>query len=193
MQCIVLTLTGEQIGCACHMPVTCHYVTSWVKVDRTTEFDVTRHCMMLHCVHWGCSTLIIFVQIFKVYLLTMNNHPTTYYDCHSGTVWVIWEGMILPEMLLWRKHLTYWPEMYSGHLLTSDHDKHSYPVTSLSLKNLRYYADMFLHINIRVTLTFDQLTSKFVGVIYWSWPVVLPSTMTSFKNVSGYWADTAFA
>ena len=27
LQCIVIPLTGEQIGCACHMPVTCHYVT----------------------------------------------------------------------------------------------------------------------------------------------------------------------
>ena len=41
-----------------------------------------------------------------------------------------------------------------------------------------------------MTLTFDILTSTFIGVIHWSWPIFLPSRMTvtykHFKILSGH-------
>ena len=41
-----------------------------------------------------------------------------------------------------------------------------------------------------MTLTFDLVTSKFIGVIYWPWLIYLPSTMTVtqklFKILSGH-------
>jgi len=49
---------------------------------------------------------------------------------------------------------------------------------------------MVFALNATVTLTFDQLTSICVGVIYWPWPIFLPSTMTVthklFKILSGH-------
>ena len=49
---------------------------------------------------------------------------------------------------------------------------------------------MVFALNGTVTLTFDLVTSKFVGVIYWPWPIFLPSTMTVsrklFKILSGH-------
>ena len=145
----------------------------------------------------------------------------------------------LHEKLLWPKYLTYWPKTSSGHLLTCDHDKPSYQVPRLSLKNFsrywadmvfalngtvtftfdlvtskfigsstnhdqssyqvpwlslinfsRYWVDMVFALNGTVTLTFDLVTSKFIGVIYWPWPIFLPSIMTVthklFKILSGH-------
>ena len=41
-----------------------------------------------------------------------------------------------------------------------------------------------------MTLTFDLVTSKFIGVIYWPWPIFIQSTMTVthklFKILSGH-------
>jgi len=37
------------------------------------------------------------------------------------------------------------------------------------------------------------VTSKFIGVIYWPWPIFLPSTMTVTHKLSRYWADMVFA
>ena len=41
-----------------------------------------------------------------------------------------------------------------------------------------------------MTLTYHLLTSKFIGVIYWPWPILLPSKMTVtnklFKILSGH-------
>jgi len=37
---------------------------------------------------------------------------------------------------------------------------------------------MVFALNGTVTLTFDLVTWKFIGVIYWPWPIFLPSTMT---------------
>ena len=49
---------------------------------------------------------------------------------------------------------------------------------------------MVFALNGIVTLTFDLVTSKFIGVIYWPWPIFLPSTMTVthklFKILSGH-------
>jgi len=49
---------------------------------------------------------------------------------------------------------------------------------------------MVFTLNDSVTLTFDLVTSKFNGVIYWPWPTYLPSTMTVtkklFKILSGH-------
>ena len=35
-----------------------------------------------------------------------------------------------------------------------------------------------IHNDATVTLTFDIVTSKCIGVVYWPWPIFLPSTMT---------------
>ena len=53
----------------------------------------------------------------------------------------------------------------------------------LSLINFsRYWADTVFALNASVTLTFDLWTSKFIGVIYWPWPIFLLSRMTvSYK------------
>jgi len=49
---------------------------------------------------------------------------------------------------------------------------------------------MFFALNATVILTFDLVTSKCIGVIYWPWPNFLPSTMTVtqklFKILSGH-------
>ena len=49
---------------------------------------------------------------------------------------------------------------------------------------------MVFALNGTVTLTFDLVTSKFIGVIYWPWLIFLPSTMTVthklFKILSGH-------
>jgi len=49
---------------------------------------------------------------------------------------------------------------------------------------------MVFALNGTVTLTFDLVTLKFIGVIYWPWPIFLPSTMTVthklFKILSGH-------
>jgi len=49
---------------------------------------------------------------------------------------------------------------------------------------------MVFALNGTVTLTFDLVTSKFIGVIYWPWPIFLTSTMTvshkPFKILSGH-------
>jgi len=67
----------------------------------------------------------------------------------------------------------------------------SYQVEWLSLINVsRYWADMIFAFNPSMTLTFDLVTSKFVGVIYWPWPIFLQSTTTVtqklFKILSGH-------
>jgi len=49
---------------------------------------------------------------------------------------------------------------------------------------------MVFALNGTVTLTFDLVTSKYIGVIYWPWPIFLLSTMTVshklFKILSGH-------
>jgi len=49
---------------------------------------------------------------------------------------------------------------------------------------------MVFALNGTVTLTFDEVTSKVIGVIYWLCPIYLPSTMTVtqklFKILSGH-------
>ena len=75
---------------------------------------------------------------------------------------------------------------------STDHNQSSYSVEWLSLINFsRYWANMVFALNATVTLTFDQVTSKFIGVIYWPWPIYLPSTMTVtqklFKILSGHY------
>ena len=49
---------------------------------------------------------------------------------------------------------------------------------------------MVFALNATVTLTFDLVTSKFIGVIYWPWPIFLQSRMTVthklFKILSGH-------
>jgi len=90
--------------------------------------------------------------------------------------------------------LTIWPTdltMYSGHLLTSDHDKPSYQVKWLSLLNFsRYWADTVFALNATVNLTFNLLISKIIEAIYWQLPIFLPSRMTVihklFKILSGH-------
>jgi len=42
----------------------------------------------------------------------------------------------------------------------------------------RYWADMGFALNGTVTLTFDLVTWKLIGVIYWPWPIFLQSAMT---------------
>jgi len=53
---------------------------------------------------------------------------------------------------------------------------------------------MVFALNCTVTLTFDLVTSEFIWVIYWPWPIFLPSTMTVthklFKILSGH--DVAY-
>jgi len=45
-----------------------------VKVDWKMEFDnATRYCIILPCAHYGCTTIILYVQIYKGHLLTMTN------------------------------------------------------------------------------------------------------------------------
>ena len=85
-----------------------------------------------------------------------------------------------------------WPndlKIYRCHLLsmtnlsTKYHDCHSETFQDIEQA-------WFLHKNATVTLTFDLLNSKFIGVIYWPWPIYLPSTMTVtqklFKILSGH-------
>jgi len=52
------------------------------------------------------------------------------------------------------------------------------------------WADMVFALNGTVTLTFDLVTSKLIQVIYWAWPIFLPSAMTVthklFKILSGH-------
>jgi len=74
---------------------------------------------------------------------------------------------------------------------STDHDQSSYQVQWLSPINFsRYWADMVFTLNATVTLTFDLVTSKFIWVIYWVWPIFLPSTMNVthklFKILSGH-------
>jgi len=87
--------------------------------------------------------------------------------------------------------LDLWPtdlKICRGHLLTMTnlptkyHDCHS--------KTSRYWADIVFASNATVTLTFDLVTLKFIGVIYWVSPTFLLSTMTVtqklFKVLSGH-------
>ena len=67
----------------------------------------------------------------------------------------------------------------------------SYQVEWLSLINFsRYWVDTVFELSANVTLTFDLVTSKFIEVIYWPWPIFLPSTMAVpyklFKKLSGH-------
>ena len=67
----------------------------------------------------------------------------------------------------------------------------SYQLPWLSIKNFsRFLADMVFALNATVTLTFDLVTSKFVRLISWIWPIFLLSTMTVahklFKILSGH-------
>jgi len=47
----------------------------------------------------------------------------------------------------------------------------------------RYWTDNVFALNGTVTLTFDPVTSKCKGVIYWPWLIFLQSTMTVTKTV----------
>jgi len=59
-----------------------------------------------------------------------------------------------------------------------------YQVEWMSPKNFsRHWADIVFAINGTVTLTFDLVTSEFVGIIYWPWPIFLSSTMTVTHNL----------
>jgi len=78
----------------------------------------------------------------------------------------------------WYCDLDLWPSdlrMYRGNLLTminlpiKYHDCHS--------NFSRYWADMVFAFNSIVTLTFDLVTSEFIGVINWPWPIFLSSSM----------------
>ena len=55
---------------------------------------------------------------------------------------------------------------------------------------LWFWADKVFAVNATVTLTFDLVSSKCIGVIYWVWPIFLLSTMTVtqklFKILSGH-------
>jgi len=44
-----------------------------------------------------------------------------------------------------------------------------------------------------VNLTFDLVTSKCLGVIYWPWPNFLLSRVTVTHKLSRYWVETVFA
>jgi len=84
--------------------------------------------------------------------------------------------------------LDLWPQNVQGS--STDHDQPSYNVEWSSLINFsRYWADMVFALNATVTLTFDLVTSKCIGVIYWPWPIFLLSNMTVthklFKILSG--------
>jgi len=119
----------------------------------------------------------------------MTNLSTMYYDCHSETSQDIERTWFFHKMLLWLWHLTYWPQNLWGS--STDHDQSSYQEKWLSLiKFSRYWADMVFALNASVTLTFDLVTSKFIAVIYWPWPIFLPSSMTVthklFKILSGH-------
>jgi len=73
--------------------------------------------------------------------------------------------------------LDLWPKNVKGSSI--EYDKFSYQVPWLSPRNFSWYwADMVLVLNATVTLTFDLLTSKRIGVIYWPWPIIVPSRMT---------------
>jgi len=52
---------------------------------------------------------------------------------------------------------------------------------------------MVFALNGTVTLTFDLVTSKFIGVIYWPWPILLPSTMTVTLKLFKIVTDMVFA
>jgi len=85
--------------------------------------------------------------------------------------------------------LDLWPKNVKGS--SADHEQSSYQVEWLSLINfLRYWADKLFALNTTLTLTFDLVTSKFIGVIYWPWLIFNPSTMTVthklFKILSGH-------
>ena len=44
-----------------------------------------------------------------------------------------------------------------------------------------------------MTLTFDLVTSTFIGVVYWPWPIFLPSRTTVTHELLKNWADIVFA
>jgi len=92
----------------------------------------------------------------------------------------------------WYCDLDLWPsdlKIDRGHQLTMTNLPYQEPWLSL-INFSRYWADMVFALNGTVTLTFDLVTSKFIGIIYWPWPIFLPSTMTVthklFKILSGH-------
>jgi len=89
------------------------------------------------------------------------------------------------DLDLWHSDL----KMYRGHLLTMTnlptkyHDCHSETFQDIE----RMYGFCIIS---TVTLTFDPVTSKCIGVICWPWPIFQPSSMTVtqklFKILSGH-------
>jgi len=137
---------------------------------------LSRHvfCIKYHCDLdlWPSD-----LKMYRGHLLSMTNLPTKYHDCHSETFQDIEWKWFLYKMLLWPWHLTYWPQNVYGS--STDHNQSFYTVEWLSLINFsRYWADMVFALNATVTLTFDLVTSKCIGVIYWVQPIFLLSTMT---------------
>jgi len=89
------------------------------------------------------------------------------------------------DLDLWPSHLKF----YRDHLLTMTNLATQVPWLSF-INFLRYWADMVFALNGTVTLTFDLMTSKYIGVIYWPCPIFLTNTMTVthklFKILSGH-------
>jgi len=77
----------------------------------------------------------------------------------------------------WYCDLDFWPsdlKIYRGHLLT---------MTNLHAKYMTVTHKLFKILSghgfcIKWYCDLDLVDSKFVGVIYWPWPIFLPSTMT---------------
>jgi len=82
--------------------------------------------------------------------------------------------VFLHEMLLWPWHLTYWPQNVQG----SSTGPIFLPSRMTVTQTFQDIEQDGFALNATVTLTFDLVTSKWIGVIYWPWPIFLPSRMT---------------
>ena len=55
--------------------------------------------------------------------------------------------------------------------------------TDLKIKFSCYWSETVFHVKVTLTLTFDQLTSKSIGFICWSWPIHLLSMRSLGQSV----------
>ena len=58
---------------------------------------------------------------------------------------------------------------------------------------LSYWLETIFKEKVTVTLTFDLLTSKSLGVIYWSYPTTVWSFNYLVKGLSSYWSETTWS
>jgi len=137
-------------------------------------------------------TLTFDLNMYRGHLLSMTNLPTKYHNCQSETFQDIGRTWFCIKCYC---DLDIWPtdlKIYSGHLLT---------MTNLPTKNdcqswtLKILSGHGFCIKCYMYCDLDTWPSnlKLLRVIYWKWPIFLPSTMTVTHNFSRYWAEMVFA